>query len=169
MRDGVELLADHHYPRGAGKVSTLLVRSCYGKAGLIGFLNGLLYAERGFQVLIQNCRGTFGSGGHLNPFHQEQEDGLATIEWLKKQEWFSGELATVGASYHAPRRVLVHDDRPRRGTGAEGHVGPGYSVRIPQSDLCWGIIRNPRPAVLGLWNKKAREDPPRYDGRNDDG
>ena len=99
MHDGIELLADRHYPRGADKVPTVLVRSCYGKSGFIGFLNGRLLAERGFQVLIQNCRGTFGSGGRLNPFHQERGDGLATLEWIRKQPWFSGELATVGASY----------------------------------------------------------------------
>ena len=99
MYDGVELLADRYYPRGDGKVPTLLVRSCYGKTGFIGFLNGRLYAERGFQVLIQNCRGTFGSGGNLKPFHQERDDGLATVEWIRKQRWFSGDLAMVGASY----------------------------------------------------------------------
>jgi putative CocE/NonD family hydrolase len=99
MRDGVALLADRYYPRGKGKLPTLLVRSCYGKTGFIGFLNGRLYAERGFQVLIQNCRGTFGSGGELNPFHQEREDGLATIEWIREQKWFSGDLGMVGASY----------------------------------------------------------------------
>jgi hypothetical protein len=99
MHDGVELLADRYCPRGEGKVPTLLVRSCYGKTGFIGFLNGRLYAERGFQVLIQNCRGTFGSGGDFNPFHKEREDGLATIEWIREQKWFSGDLAMVGASY----------------------------------------------------------------------
>lgn len=99
MHDGVVLLADRYSPRHDGKVPVLLVRSCYGKGGFIGFLNGRLYAERGFQVLIQNCRGTYGSGGDLNPFHQEREDGLATIEWIRKQKWFSGELAMVGASY----------------------------------------------------------------------
>jgi len=99
MHDGVVLLADHHYQRGLEKPPTLLVRSCYGKAGFMGLLYGRLYAERGFQVLIQNCRGTFGSGGRLNPFHQEREDGLATLEWIRKQAWFSGDLAMVGASY----------------------------------------------------------------------
>ena len=99
MHDGIELLADRYFPSGDGKVPTLLVRSCYGKTGFIGFLNGRLYAERGFQVLIQSCRGTFGSGGDLNPFHQEREDGLATIEWIREQKWFSGDLAMVGASY----------------------------------------------------------------------
>lgn len=99
MADGVVLLADRYFPRGGGKPPTILVRSPYGRSSIVGFVLGRIFAERGFQVLIQSCRGTFGSGGKLDPFHNEQADGLATIAWLKAQDWFSGELATMGPSY----------------------------------------------------------------------
>ncbi len=99
MPDGVTLLADHYYPRDLGERPTVLVRSTYGRAGFFGIQYGRPVAERGFHVLIQSCRGTFGSGGELDPFHQERADGLATIEWLKTQDWFNGELATLGGSY----------------------------------------------------------------------
>jgi putative CocE/NonD family hydrolase len=99
MPDGVTLLADHYYPRGLGERPTVLVRSTYGRAGFFGIQYGRPLAERGFHVLIQSCRGTFGSGGELDPFHQERADGLATIEWLKTQDWFNDELATMGGSY----------------------------------------------------------------------
>ena len=99
MPDGVMLLADHYYPRQLQGLPTILVRSPYGRAGFFGLLFGRLLAERGFQVLIQSCRGTFGSGGQLDPFRQERADGLATISWLKEQPWFTGEFATLGPSY----------------------------------------------------------------------
>jgi hypothetical protein len=99
MPDGSSLLADRFAPRGGGKLPTLLVRSPYGRRGFFGLLWGRLFAERGFQVLVQSVRGTFGSGGRFDPFRDERADGLATLEWLKQQEWFSGELATHGASY----------------------------------------------------------------------
>lgn len=98
MPDGVVLLADHYSPRGGVKLPTILMRCPYGRGSLYG-VSGRLLAERGFQVLIQSCRGTFGSGGELNPFRNEHTDGLATIEWMKKQDWFSGEFATTGPSY----------------------------------------------------------------------
>ena len=60
---------------------------------------GRLFAERGFQVFIQSCRGTFGSGGDFTCLSHEREDGLATVEWLKKQDWFPGKFGTVGGSY----------------------------------------------------------------------
>jgi putative CocE/NonD family hydrolase len=96
--DGVVLLADRHYPRGGSKLPTILVRSPYGRRGVFGALFAP-YAERGFQVLLQSCRGTFGSGGRLDPFADERADGLATIAWLKTQPWYSGEFAMMGPSY----------------------------------------------------------------------
>jgi putative CocE/NonD family hydrolase len=99
MPDGVALLGDHYFPRSGGSRPTVLVRSPYGRAGLWGALFGRPFAERGFQVFIQSCRGTFGSGGTFDAFHHERADGLATVEWIKQQPWFSGELVTAGPSY----------------------------------------------------------------------
>jgi uncharacterized protein len=97
MPDGVVLLADHYTPRTGPKRPTLLIRSPYGRRGLIGVLSALPYVGQGYQVLIQSCRGTAGSGGTFAYARNEHEDGLATIAWIKQQEWFSGELATVGS------------------------------------------------------------------------
>ena len=99
MSDGVTLLADHYYPRGGGHRPTILMRSPYGRRGIFAALFASPFAERGFQVLIQSCRGTFGSGGKFDAFRNERVDGLATLEWLKQQVWFTGEVATVGPSY----------------------------------------------------------------------
>src|SRR5579859_8162614 len=57
MRDGAQLLADLYLPAGDGPRPTLLVRNLYGWDLPIGFLYGRLYAERGYQVLVQRCRG----------------------------------------------------------------------------------------------------------------
>ncbi len=99
MPDGAILLADHYAPRSGPQHPTILIRSPYGRAGLLSILFAVPYAERGYQVLIQSCRGTAGSGGQFVYARHEHDDGLATIEWIKQQEWFSGELAMVGASY----------------------------------------------------------------------
>lgn len=98
MPDGVVLRADHYYPRMDRNCPTLLIRTPYGRARL-GMLWGYVFAERGFQVLIQSCRGTDDSGGDFTPFRGEREDGLATLAWLKSQDWFNGTLAMSGPSY----------------------------------------------------------------------
>ena len=99
MPDGTILLADHYAPRALPKLPTLLIRSPYGRRGFFGGMLALPYAERGYQVLIQSCRGTAGSGGEFRYARNEHNDGLATIAWIKQQEWFSGELAMLSGSY----------------------------------------------------------------------
>ncbi len=127
MPDGVVLLADHYAPRNGRPLPTLLVRSPYGRRGLYSALGALPYAERGYQVLIQSCRGTAGSGGQFLYARHEHDDGLATIAWIKQQDWFSGELATIGGSYLGFVQWAVAAD-----------AGPELKAIVPQitaSDL----------------------------------
>ncbi len=102
MDDGTVLLADRlvarDEERAGGGRPTVLVRSPYGRGGLIGLAFGRLLAERGLQVVIQSVRGTFGSGGRFSPF-DERADGLATLRWLRAQPWHAGPIGTIGPSY----------------------------------------------------------------------
>jgi putative CocE/NonD family hydrolase len=99
MDDGVELAADVYTPAGPGPHATILVRSPYGRAGPFGLALGRVFAERGYRVVIQSCRGTFGSGGAFEPNFHERDDGLTTIRWIERQPWFDGRLAMNGPSY----------------------------------------------------------------------
>ncbi|TNY34883.1 CocE/NonD family hydrolase [Thermomonospora catenispora] len=99
MPDGVTLLTDRYAPAGRPDAPTILVRTPYGRRGLPSMLNGLPFVPFGFQLLVQSTRGTFGSGGEFDPLGGEQEDGLATVEWIRRQPWFNGSLACYGASY----------------------------------------------------------------------
>jgi len=111
MRDGCVLLADHYAPTGDPR-GTLLVRSPYGRRSLTAILFARLYAERGFHVVIQSCRGSFGSGGVTDPLAGEVEDGLDTVAWLREQPWFTGTYATIGASYLGFTQWCVMTDPP---------------------------------------------------------
>ncbi|MBB5873988.1 putative CocE/NonD family hydrolase [Allocatelliglobosispora scoriae] len=99
MPDGVDLLADRYSPRGRDRAPLVLARSPYGRRGVWGMLFGRLLAERGFQAVVQSCRGTFGSGGTFDPFGDERADGLATVAWLRGQDFYPGSFATAGPSY----------------------------------------------------------------------
>jgi putative CocE/NonD family hydrolase len=100
MPDGTILLADRWAPkvRGWGRPVALL-RSPYGRRGLIGTGIARPLAERGYQVLMQSVRGTFGSGGTFDPMRQERADGLATLDWVIRQPWFGGSIVLIGPSY----------------------------------------------------------------------
>jgi putative CocE/NonD family hydrolase len=99
MPDGVVLLADRYRPHGAAPLPVVLLRTPYGKHRPESRMLAGVLARRGFQVVVQNTRGVFGSGGTFQAFLQEKADGLATAEWLRAEPWCDGRLATVGASY----------------------------------------------------------------------
>ncbi|WP_406094143.1 CocE/NonD family hydrolase [Streptomyces sp. NBC_01013] len=97
--DGSPLITDHYFPRDTGAFPTLLVRSPYGRGVPWSPQYGMLFAEQGFHVILQSCRGTGGSGGTFDLWRNEAADGLATVNWLREQPWFNGALGTVGPSY----------------------------------------------------------------------
>ncbi|MGW5209732.1 CocE/NonD family hydrolase [Streptomyces sp. NPDC004051] len=97
--DGSPLITDHYFPRAEGAFPTLLVRSPYGRGLPWSPMYGLLFAEQGFHVVLQSCRGTGGSGGVFDLWRNEAADGQATVAWLREQPWFDGTLGTVGPSY----------------------------------------------------------------------
>jgi uncharacterized protein len=98
MPDGTTLLADRYVARGDERAPIVLLRSPYGRGGLFGLV-GRLFAERGYQVVVQSVRGTFGSGGTFDPLRHEAVDGRATLDWLAAQPWFGGRVGMTGPSY----------------------------------------------------------------------
>lgn len=111
MPDGEVLFADRWFPDsvGAERAPILLARTPYGRMNIIG----RIYAERGYQTVMVRCRGTFGSGGHWEPFRNEQADGKAVLEWLAAQSWFSGRVGGFGGSYWGLTQWAVASSAPQ--------------------------------------------------------
>jgi putative CocE/NonD family hydrolase len=101
MDDGAVLYASRFYPRDSiEQLPIVLVRTPYAPRGDKPDLMSRLIVERGYQVVVQNCRGRFGSQGEWEPFRADREDGLATLRWLEEQPWFGGDVAMFGVSYY---------------------------------------------------------------------
>jgi putative CocE/NonD family hydrolase len=98
MPDGAQLLTDIYLGNAAG-APVILLRSPYGRSATFTASNVHPFAAQGFNVVFQSCRGTFGSTEKFDPHHDEQRDGLATLEWIKQQPWCNGAIATFGMSY----------------------------------------------------------------------
>ena len=99
LDDGTVLVADHYRPTSVSH-GTILVRTPYGRGFPGAVLYGRAWAARGYHVLLQSCRGTFGSEAHLRrrwcarpPTRRRRWRGCA------EQPWFDGRLATLGGSY----------------------------------------------------------------------
>jgi uncharacterized protein len=159
MPDGTVLLADRWAPRtGGDKLPVALMRSPYGRGALItaGMVRPL--AERGFQVILQSARGTFGSGGAFEPMRNEREDGLATLEWVLKQPWFGDSIVLVGPSYLGYVQWAVADRLPPEVKAMIPQVtdsaltldflrADGYSLETP---FGWGVLIAGQERRLGM-------------------
>ena len=116
MRDGVKLATDVYLParNGApvpGKFPVLVSRTPYNKnsppapPGSITPLKekernaATFFAEHGYAVVLQDCRGRFNSEGTFYIDVNEGKDGYDTVEWAARQPWSTGDVGTYGRSY----------------------------------------------------------------------
>jgi hypothetical protein len=97
MPDGPRLLTEVYLP-AAVPAPVIFARTPYGSRSL-GWLARALVPS-GYVVVVQNVRGTNGSGGAFVPFVTEQADGRATLEWILSQPWATDTVGLFGISYH---------------------------------------------------------------------
>ncbi|MEU2916507.1 CocE/NonD family hydrolase [Streptomyces massasporeus] len=113
LRDGTVLLADRWRPTSnRDDLPTLLMRSPYGRSNMLMDKMIRPLAERGYQVVVQSTRGTFGSGGAFDHLRCEREDGIDTLEWLVKQSWCGDAVVLYGSSYLGYAQWVVGDVLP---------------------------------------------------------
>ncbi|MCC5957763.1 MAG: CocE/NonD family hydrolase [Rhodobacteraceae bacterium] len=122
MRDGVRLATDVFFPEhaGHGPWPAILERTPYdkrearvneytqhhpdvfGREELARF-----FTDAGFVVVFQDCRGRYGSEGRFTKYRGEAEDGFDTLEWIARQPWCDGQVATMGMSYSAHTQMAA--------------------------------------------------------------
>ncbi len=97
MRDGIALSTDIYRDSAVSKAPVILMHTPYDKSRQKGIAEK--YAEAGYVVVIQDCRGTRQSEGVMAPYNNEGQDGYDTIEWITRQPWCSGRVGMMGGSY----------------------------------------------------------------------
>lgn len=112
-RDGVHLATDVYRPADAsGPLPVLLERTPYGKQDLERMRRAERYAEHGYAVVVQDCRGCHSSGGDLVFLVNEPFDGYDAVEWTARQEWCDGKVGTYGTSYVAWTQSTLATQNP---------------------------------------------------------
>jgi putative CocE/NonD family hydrolase len=155
MRDGVELVADHYEPATSNPAGTLLVRGPYGRGWPFSMLFAAVYATRGYHVVVQSVRGTFGSGGEFSPMVHEIADGADTAAWLRDQPWFTGSFGTIGLSYLGFTQWALLTDPPPEMKAAVIIVGP-HDISGPR----WGAGTFGLNDFLGWSDLVAHQEDP---------
>ena len=102
MRDGVELAIDVYLPAATGRRPAVLVRLPYDKNGRYCWMPQIAghFTARGYAFAVQDVRGKFRSGGEVNAFVHEIDDGYDTLEWIAHQPWCNGAIGMWGDSYY---------------------------------------------------------------------
>jgi len=125
MRDGVSLATDIYRPVLRGKLTSdplpvILERTPYDKAGISRSEKSvrqpksstrqevaMFFAQHGYVVAMQDCRGRFRSQGTFHKYVREAEDGFDTLSWLAMQPWCDGRIGTMGLSYGATTQFAL--------------------------------------------------------------
>ena len=102
--DGVKLFTQIFTPSEDFKGPLLIMRSPYVTDAPppplhTGLIANLLLA--GYGVISQHCRGCGKSEGICVPYNNERGDGLALLEWVRKQPFYDHEIYLAGGSYLA--------------------------------------------------------------------
>jgi putative CocE/NonD family hydrolase len=139
MADGVELLADRYAPEEGDGLPVVLIRTPYGRGGKDCRLYGEIFAQRGYQVVVQSCRGTFGSGGTWQPFQTDVEDGVATVDWLRRQSWFGGTIGMFGPSYLGFSQWAVAAECPEEIRALSVQVGTSQPREMIYPGGCFSL------------------------------
>lgn len=98
MRDGVKLSATiYRDPKETRRVPVIFALTPYIAAH--GARQGVYFAQRGYVFVIADSRGRGNSEGSFTPGTVEARDGYDAIEWLAKQPFSDGQVATWGGSW----------------------------------------------------------------------
>ncbi len=94
MRDGVHLGATLYRPRGLDKPrpATPYTADLYHP-------EGVYFSSHGYPYLAVDMRGRGDSEGDFAPFGSEVEDARDIVEWIAKQPFCNGKVATNGHSW----------------------------------------------------------------------
>ena len=111
MRDGVKLYTMVSIPENSQKLPVIVIRSPYAqytKKEVAKLMRRYRKSPQfGYALVVQHCRGTGKSEGEFIPYINEKNDGLDLLEWVRKQDFYNGEIYLSGGSYLASVQAAI--------------------------------------------------------------
>jgi len=169
MRDGVKLNATVFIVHGQKEpVPVIFTLTPY--IGDSYTDRAVYFAKHGYVYALVDVRGRGNSGGEFWPFENEGRDGYDVVEWLAKQPYCNGKVATWGGSYAGfDQWTVLKEFPPHLATivpAAAAHPGVDfpfqYNIFGPY-DMQWltftsGVTSNANLfGSSSYWGAKARE------------
>jgi len=165
MSDGVVLYGDLYRPAAPGKYPSILVRTPYGVQRDGSHEPLIKFAQRGYAVIMQDCRGRYESEGRWDPFRNEARDGYDSVEWMARQPWSNGKVAMQGGSYlghvqwaaasQAPPSLVAIFPAVASTNIYANWITAGGAFRL-SFNYGWGAVRMPDRIMLPqYWHTEA--------------
>jgi len=114
MRDGIRLATDIYRPKTDDPVPIIFSRTPYnfnsyrdGELSTRTFSRAYEAVKRGYAYVVQNERGRFFSEGEWDLLGTPTTDGYDAFDWMAKQPWCNGNIATYGCSSTAEWQMAV--------------------------------------------------------------
>ncbi|QIA26706.1 CocE/NonD family hydrolase [Thermaerobacter sp. PB12/4term] len=150
MRDGITLSADIYRPDAPGRFPVVLARTPYNKNSQRAWQYGNFFAKHGYVFVWMDVRGRGDSEGEFVPYRNDARDGYDAIEWLARQPWSTGDVATWGGSYLGRIQWLTALEKPPHLKAMIVHVTPSDPyVEWPTGTpgpmhVCWNRMTDGR-------------------------
>jgi hypothetical protein len=111
MRDGVRLHGHVLLPGGQRHPhGTVLIRTPYelGTEEASDHESAIRrFISEGYAVVLQNERGRYLSEGNYSVLPRPREDGYDSVDWIARQPWSNGRVATYGCSSSAENQLAL--------------------------------------------------------------
>ncbi|HUI42156.1 MAG TPA: CocE/NonD family hydrolase [Terriglobia bacterium] len=170
MRDGVKLATDVYLPARDGapvprRFPALVSRTPYGKDPPPDWPESeneaYRFAQLGYAVVVQDCRGRYNSEGTFYIDVNEGRDGYDTVEWAAEQPWSNGKVGTYGGSYLAQAQNALAVLRPPHLAAMFVMVGTSnYFDEGAYRGGAFTLLHNlVYPLILASTSPEARRDP----------
>lgn len=122
MPDGVNLYTRIVSPKRKDKFPIIFIRTPYepahnGIAHDISQYENDKFIKNGYAIVLQHCRGRGDSEGVCVPYN-ERDDGLSTLEAIRKLEIYNGNIYLLGGSYLSTAHLCYLDTNPKDVKGA---------------------------------------------------
>ncbi|AEB07697.1 hydrolase CocE/NonD family protein [Coriobacterium glomerans PW2] len=154
MRDGILLNTRIFLPDSSSPYDVLFTRNPYPANESICEAIYTPFVEQGYCMIIQDCRGTGDSEGLWDPFQNERNDGIDSLNWLQAQDWVRS-ICTFGRSYSAFTQWIVGDVLPEK---VKTMVLEVYGVNRFDQVYCNGVFREDIYTSWAFANSGVKSD-----------
>jgi putative CocE/NonD family hydrolase len=144
MRDGVKISVDVFRPKDGVTHPAMLLQTPYNNDGDGVMDNAWSYVKRGYAYVTVDVRGRYDSEGTFKPYDLDGRDGSEVIDWIVKQPWSNGKVASHGASYSGKTQWMLAKENNPHHSAIVSYVAPADDFRdqtryngVPKLDLMY--------------------------------